>query len=122
LPIGENVDVVIWSIIEVYTAMICASLTAIRPLLIKYIPSFSLSTTINHYNMSSSTIWKPRLDSKLYARIWSRNSGVESQFRESVGLSPTTNVGIYKSTHFEVTEISVESSSISKLKVRAETI
>lgn len=36
---GDCVDIVVWSIIETYTAVICACLITIRPLLAKYIPS-----------------------------------------------------------------------------------
>lgn len=42
---GDNVDVVKWSLIEVYTALICACLPSLRPLLVKCIPSIFQSTT-----------------------------------------------------------------------------
>ncbi|KAF8858845.1 hypothetical protein BDZ45DRAFT_387540 [Acephala macrosclerotiorum] len=43
-PSWANVDIVIWSEIETYTAAICACLMCIRPLILKYIPSLFPST------------------------------------------------------------------------------
>jgi hypothetical protein len=36
---GLSTDAIIWSIIELYTAVICACLMAIRPLFTRYLPS-----------------------------------------------------------------------------------
>ncbi|KAL2062454.1 hypothetical protein VTL71DRAFT_6720 [Oculimacula yallundae] len=45
------VDVIIWSSIETFTAVICACLMCIRPLIKKYIPS-AFPSTSNHSNKS----------------------------------------------------------------------
>ncbi|CZR62990.1 uncharacterized protein PAC_12887 [Phialocephala subalpina] len=49
-----NVDVVIWSEIETYTAVICACLMCIRPLILKYTPSLFPSTKNSQTTPSSS--------------------------------------------------------------------
>lgn len=36
---GDSTDILIWSFVEDYTAVICVSLITIRPLLTKYIPT-----------------------------------------------------------------------------------
>lgn len=64
--IGASTDIVIWSIVEVYTAIICASLIAIRPLLVKHLSSIfpSMGTSRNH----------PRYDAKSGANSWGRGN------------------------------------------------
>lgn len=59
--IGNNVDVVIWSDIETYTAIICSCLMCLRPLLKKCFPSLFPPTrnefqtqTLNEYSNSST--------------------------------------------------------------------
>jgi hypothetical protein len=49
---GDEVDVAVWSMIEEYTALICACLPSLRPLLVQYIPS--LFKTINGDNTRDS--------------------------------------------------------------------
>jgi len=62
--VGSEVDVLIWSIIEIYTAIICASLMTIKPLLTKYLPGVFSAT------QSSSS-----RRSKTFGQSWStRNS------------------------------------------------
>ncbi|KAH8594470.1 hypothetical protein B0O99DRAFT_672908 [Bisporella sp. PMI_857] len=71
----SNVDVVIWSIIEVYTAIICACLMVLRPLLTKYIPGLfapSIHSSNKSYPSNSSS-WRPKIDSKISGHIWSGN-------------------------------------------------
>ncbi|KAG4422199.1 hypothetical protein IFR04_004705 [Cadophora malorum] len=48
------VDVVIWSSIETYTAVICACLMCIRPLIMKYIPGV-FPTTVNSRNNTNKS-------------------------------------------------------------------
>jgi len=60
--IGSEVDVLIWSIIEIYTAIICASLMTIKPLVIKYLPGV-FSATQNSSSRRSKTFgqsWSTR--------------------------------------------------------------
>lgn len=69
---GDNVDVVIWSIIECYTAIICACLASIRPLIAKIIPTLFPTTKGTRSksrnpsrNPSSSRIWQATLSGRL---------------------------------------------------------
>jgi hypothetical protein len=52
---GDSSDVVIWSFLEDYTAVICSSLMAIRPLLTKYMPWTLGSTLASQKNGTYST-------------------------------------------------------------------
>lgn len=44
--VGSGVDIVVWSIIETYTAVICACLMTLRPLVAKFMPSNFQSSTL----------------------------------------------------------------------------
>jgi hypothetical protein len=71
--IGEEVDLLEWSIIEVYTAIICASLVSIRPLIAKLIPSLFPTTkaayTNNRLASSGVPAWPSKVSSRALARI-----------------------------------------------------
>ncbi|KAH6700010.1 hypothetical protein BKA61DRAFT_706227, partial [Leptodontidium sp. MPI-SDFR-AT-0119] len=64
------VDVMIWSSIETYTAVICACLMCIRPLIMKYIPG-AFSAMANSRNNTSKS-WGQKIGSRGQN---SRNSG-----------------------------------------------
>ncbi|OBT94023.2 hypothetical protein VE01_07074 [Pseudogymnoascus verrucosus] len=65
-----SIDVVIWSILEVYTAVICACLVAIRPLLTKYMPTVFQSTLAK----STYSIFRPcKMNPKPAGAHWSQN-------------------------------------------------
>ncbi|KUJ09389.1 uncharacterized protein LY89DRAFT_788259 [Mollisia scopiformis] len=68
-----NVDVVIWSQIETYTAVICGCLMCIRPLFIKYIPSvFSTKASQPSSSQLHSATWGARISSRIKAERTSR--------------------------------------------------
>lgn len=71
---GDDVDVTIWSIIEVYSAVICVCLISIRPLLVKYFPKLFPVTV-----PSRTPDWgpSPRLSSRLTGKRRSGSRGVE---------------------------------------------
>ena len=52
---GDSTDVVIWSFLEDYITVICASLIAIRPLLAKVLPSAFRNTMASQNHASHST-------------------------------------------------------------------
>lgn len=85
---GTNIDIVIWSVLEIYTAMICACLMAIRPLLAKYLPSLFRSTSISSTNADYTDSRANRLDSKAAGVQWSRNHGsaIELKSTESANV------------------------------------
>jgi hypothetical protein len=72
---GSSTDVVIWSVLEIYTAVICACLMAIRPLLTKYLPALFQSTVASNSNAGYNNSRVHRMDSKSAAAPWSRNHG-----------------------------------------------
>jgi hypothetical protein len=84
---GQCVDIVIWSILETYTAVICSCLMTMRPLLARFIPSIfesGLASSQDLYPNSSrrystqrpfSTHPPRKLDSKTARPGWASNSG-----------------------------------------------
>lgn len=66
---------VIWSVLEIYTAMICACLMSIRPLLVRYLPAIFQSTVVSNSNPTYSNSRQHRTDSKPAGGHWSRNHG-----------------------------------------------
>jgi hypothetical protein len=71
---GNDVDVVIWSQIETYIALICASLMCIRPLLTRYIPSLFPTTKVDS---NSRSYQNPTWGQKFGSRI--RNGIISSE-------------------------------------------
>jgi hypothetical protein len=62
---GNDVDVVIWSQIESYVALICASLMCIRPLLTRYIPSLLPTTKVDSNSRSNQNLtWGQKVGSR----------------------------------------------------------
>jgi hypothetical protein len=61
---GESTNVVIWSYLEVYTAVICSCLIAIRPLLTEYIPSVLRSAHSSQNHASYNTCRPHRVHSE----------------------------------------------------------
>lgn len=60
--VGVNVDAIIWSVIEVYAAMICACLMTLRPLLAKTMPRlFSNTNRSESGDPSSNNSWIARV-------------------------------------------------------------
>jgi hypothetical protein len=77
--------VVIWSVLEIYTAMICACLMAIRPLLAKYLPSMFQSTLVSTSNAGGGYINSQphRMDSKSGAAHWRRSHGSRIELKST---------------------------------------
>src|SRR5579871_4501747 len=61
--VGDDVDVVIWSMIEEHTAVICCCLPSLRPLLVRWIPGVFKSATTGSGAIGSSNYrmgpWRP---------------------------------------------------------------
>jgi hypothetical protein len=72
---GDNVDVVLWSIIETFTAVICASLMCIRPLLVRILPTVFPMTKAS--GSRTNTTGNPSWSVKLASKLRNQNSGVE---------------------------------------------
>ena len=82
---GESTDAVIWSFIEDYTTVICASLITIRPFLAKYIPSVFRNTIASQNHATHSTYRPHGNDSRSAAAIrsYSLGSAIELNSVES---------------------------------------
>lgn len=76
--IGVNVDPVIWSVLEVYSAMICSSLVTVRPLITKYYPGFFNSRHPSQNSTNFTSSWRTRV-----SKPWSGNSGIELPSQEN---------------------------------------
>ena len=66
----------VWSIVEVYTAIICASLVSIRPLIAKLIPSLFPTTRATETRSkitSSAPAWPLKVGSRISGRLRSKH-------------------------------------------------
>jgi hypothetical protein len=95
---GTNTDVVIWSVLEVFSAMICACLMAIRPLLAKYMPSIFRSTLAGNSNPGYTNSRGNRMDSKTAGAQWSRNHGSAIELKSTESTRVLTDA---ESSHEE---------------------
>jgi hypothetical protein len=86
---GTNTDVVIWSTIEVYTAVICASMMAVRPLLVKCMPAFFQSTIESHKEGTYGSSNPHRVESKSAGAHWSRNQASAIELKSTDGAERT---------------------------------
>lgn len=62
-PTWDSTDVLIWSFVEDYTAVICSSLITIRPLLAKFMP-WVFGSTLASQNHNNTFTTPHRMDSK----------------------------------------------------------
>ncbi|TVY35933.1 hypothetical protein LSUB1_G005757 [Lachnellula subtilissima] len=108
---GVNVDPVIWSVFEVYAAIICSSIMTIRPLLVKYFPRTFGSERSTPSNTSFSASWRTRIGFHQELRPWSNNNGVELLSQENF-VEPRN----HKSIH----AIRVENNTTFEENVRAD--
>lgn len=76
---GDNVDIVIWSILETFMAIVCASLMCIRPLLVKYVSAIFPATKVSEGRSSGpkSLSWGQRMSLKAASKLRNGNHGVE---------------------------------------------
>ncbi|KFZ25136.1 hypothetical protein V502_00387 [Pseudogymnoascus sp. VKM F-4520 (FW-2644)] len=69
-----NVDVILWSVLEDYVAIICASLMCFRPLFIRFLPTIGLSES---KNTGSQARAQARGNSKLASKLGAGAKGYE---------------------------------------------
>jgi hypothetical protein len=80
LPTDDNVDVIIWSVLETFTAIICASLMCFRPLLVRLLPAIFQSnktTTASMNTPNPPQSWGQLVSSRLGSKLRSGNHGIE---------------------------------------------
>ena len=97
---GDSVDISIWSILETYTAVICACLITIRPLLAKYMPSIFKSgnastpyfaTSLPHISSQQLNTLPPgRVESLFAEPEWTPNIGPVIEFKDPESSSAQT--------------------------------
>lgn len=87
--IDANVDAVIWSVLESFTAVICASLICLRPLIVKFLPSAFLTTHISDIMRSPTPGWPRPINAELASKLRNGNYRFElhSQGNEMNGGS-----------------------------------
>ncbi|PMD33685.1 hypothetical protein L207DRAFT_589244 [Hyaloscypha variabilis F] len=76
----DNVDVIIWSVLETFTAIICASLMCFRPLLVRLLPAIFQSnktTTASMNTPNPPQSWGQLVSSRLGSKLRSGNHGIE---------------------------------------------
>jgi hypothetical protein len=86
--------------------MICASLVAIRPLLVKYAPSLFPASTDQGSTYTVKQSWRPPISQPTEHKIWSQR-GQDLELASSEGLNRTEShsgleEGIKMTTHFEM--------------------
>jgi len=76
--IDGNVDVILWSVLEDYVAIICASLMCFRPLFIRFLPSMLPTTGLSESKRTGSQAWaQARGNSKLASKLGAGAKGYE---------------------------------------------
>ncbi|KAH8746684.1 hypothetical protein F5882DRAFT_446278, partial [Hyaloscypha sp. PMI_1271] len=76
----DNVDVIIWSVLEAFTSIICASLMCFRPLLLKLFPTIFQSNktmTASKQTQQGRQSWGQVMSSRLGSKLRSENHGIE---------------------------------------------
>ncbi|KAH8676398.1 hypothetical protein BGZ60DRAFT_562080 [Tricladium varicosporioides] len=114
----ENVDIIIWSEIETYSAVICACLMCLRPLLLKLFPKLFPSTHSNsrshpsNHNSKHSNSWGNKFSSKI------RGSKAGMQLSETDDSDPRMSnvikVVIENSVCYEMELGKIQSSNASR--------
>ncbi|OBT52452.1 hypothetical protein VE04_06915 [Pseudogymnoascus sp. 24MN13] len=73
-----NVGVILWSVLEDYMAIVCASLMCFRPLFIRFLPSMLPTTGLSESKNTGSQAWaQARGNSKLASKLGPGAKGYE---------------------------------------------
>ena len=73
----DNVDVIIWSVLETFTAVICACLMCLRPLLVRCLPSLFPVSKTSESRHTPNPSWAQVMSSKLATKLRTGNNGLE---------------------------------------------
>ncbi|KFY78628.1 hypothetical protein V499_02254 [Pseudogymnoascus sp. VKM F-103] len=88
-----NVDPVIWSILESFTAVICSSLICLRPLIVKIIPKSFPSTEMSEATRTPTTPgWAKSINVKLASKMRHTSNRFELHSQGGDGLTAADNV------------------------------
>jgi hypothetical protein len=99
----DNVDVVIWSVLETFMAIICASLMCLRPLLARLLPSVFQSTHNTNSKHTPNPSWG-YMNSKLANKLRSGNHGVELRSEDDEGRRVREIISVQKTWVTESSE------------------
>ena len=76
--IDRNVDIILWSVLEDYVAVICASLMCLRPLFVKFLVLVLPTTGLSESKNTGSQSWaQARGNSKLASKLGAGAKGYE---------------------------------------------
>ncbi|KAH8801383.1 hypothetical protein F5884DRAFT_513376 [Xylogone sp. PMI_703] len=81
----DNVDVIIWSVLETFMAIICASMMCFRPLLVKIFPLLFHTSKATSGNAAQNNRWSHKFGSRLTSRIRSDSQGIELRSEDGEG-------------------------------------
>ncbi|KFY10024.1 hypothetical protein V492_05243 [Pseudogymnoascus sp. VKM F-4246] len=87
-----NVDPVIWSILESFTAIICSSLICLRPLIMKLTPKSFATTDMSDTTRTPTTGWAKSINVKLASKLRHSSSRFELHSQNGEGLGANDNV------------------------------
>ncbi|OBT41626.1 hypothetical protein VE00_07847 [Pseudogymnoascus sp. WSF 3629] len=88
-----NVDPVIWSILESFTAVICSSLICLRPLIVKIVPKSFPSTEMSETTRTpTSPGWAKSINVKLTSKLRHSSNRFELHSQGGEGLTTADNV------------------------------
>ncbi|KAL5351513.1 hypothetical protein ACLOAV_003372 [Pseudogymnoascus australis] len=90
-----NVDPVIWSILESFTAIICACLICLRPLIVKFVPKSFPTTEMSEATRTATTTtpgWAKSMNVKLASKMRHSSNRFELHSQGGEGLTAADNV------------------------------
>lgn len=118
LHLGDDVDVVIWSMIEEHSAVICACLPSLRPLLVLWIPGiFKSLTTKNNTRGSGTYKLSPfRRRNESYSGLGNSNADMEHFRQDSMSkiVTPTEKASHGVIIHEEIEDTDWQRDHIKK--------
>ncbi|KFY31102.1 hypothetical protein V493_01387 [Pseudogymnoascus sp. VKM F-4281 (FW-2241)] len=108
-----NVDPVIWSILETFTAVICASLICLRPLIVKFLPKSFPTTEMSDTGRTPTTSgWAKSMNVKLTSKLRHNSNRFELYSQGGEGLGTSDNaIRIQKSWVTETSPVATPESA-----------
>ncbi|RFU33030.1 hypothetical protein B7463_g3308, partial [Scytalidium lignicola] len=90
----DNVDVIIWSVLESFMAIICASIMCLRPLLVRILPSMFQPSKASNGNHAPTPRWSQKISSKLTSKIRTESDAIELHSEDGEERGERQNTGI----------------------------
>lgn len=112
-----NVDAVIWSVLESFTAIICASLICLRPLIVKLLPASFPTTETSGTTRTPTPGWAKPINLKLASKL--RNSGNRLELHSRDNLADGGSDNIIRVQKSWVTETSPGATESLEMQARS---